>query len=95
METSKCELCGEEMTEQDGTMFRYHGYARDCPNPPLKKKGINIEPYLREELKNGAIDFSLRAHIENGSLYIYIHPQGKDGKTMDYEVKDDQLFLRY
>lgn len=34
---NNCELCGEPMTEEDGQMFRYHGYARDCPKTPLKK----------------------------------------------------------
>lgn len=59
------------------------------------KKGVNIEPYLRSEIEKGNIDFSIRATIENGYVFLYIHPYGKAGETMDYEAKDDQLFLRY
>lgn len=60
------------------------------------RKGVNIEPYLRAGLEQGIIDYSLRAHIgSDGFVYLYIHPTGKDGDTMDYEVKDDQLLLRY
>lgn len=60
------------------------------------KQGVNIEPYLRTEIERGNIDFSVRAKIDtDGFVYIYIHPTGRDGETMDYEVKDDQLLLRY
>jgi len=97
--------CNWEKTTNEQCEYKdTHFY---CPHPEhactcvretmtSTKKGVNIEPYLRSELEKGNIDFSVRARIgADGYVYIYIHPTGKDGETMDYEVNDDQLFLRY
>jgi len=51
-----------------------------------------LSEYFRENAKNGIIDFSLRAFVQqNGIITFYIHPDGKDGETLDYEVNGNDL----
>ena len=47
----------------------------------------NFEEYLRSELANGLIDFSIRAQEIDGVITFYIHPDGRDGGTQDYAVR--------
>ena len=51
----------------------------------------NLEEYLRCELKNGIIDFSIRAQEIDGVISFYIHPDGKDGGTQDYTVRGENV----
>jgi hypothetical protein len=46
----------------------------------------DLEEYLQQEIKEGKIDFVLRASESDGGIKFYIHPLGKDGSTMDFEV---------
>jgi hypothetical protein len=51
-----------------------------------------LEQYLRDELANsGAIDFSLRASVSDGSVRFYIHPTNRAGMTVDFEIKGNTL----
>ena len=51
-----------------------------------------FETYLREALANGIIDFRIRASLAaDGRVVFYIHPDGKDGETADYEVSGKTL----
>lgn len=51
-----------------------------------------LESYLREALTTGVIDFQLRASTAgDGRVVIYIHPDGKDGETADFEVAGNRL----
>jgi hypothetical protein len=43
---------------------------------------VTLEEYLRYELEQGKIDFSMRAEVRSdGRVMVYIHPTGKDGVT--------------
>lgn len=43
---------------------------------------MTLEEYLRYELSEGKIDFRFRAaSYDGGPVEIYIHPDGKAGKT--------------
>lgn len=42
---------------------------------------MTLEDYIKFEYEQGKIDFTFRAHVWNGVVTIYIHPQGKDGTT--------------
>ena len=51
-----------------------------------------LEEYLKESVKADAIDHTMRASVDGeGKVTFYIHPQGKDGDTQDYEVKGNAL----
>lgn len=55
-----------------------------------------LEKYLRDELARGIIDHQLRARInEEGVVVFYIHPAGKDGCTVDFSVKYNDLITLY
>jgi hypothetical protein len=54
-------------------------------------EGITLEDYLRSELREGKIDFSIRASLFHGSVRFYIHPDGRDGGTKDFEVRKNNL----
>lgn len=43
--------------------------------------GMTLEEYLKYEFAGGKIDFSLRTHVYEGRVEIYIHPTGRDGNT--------------
>lgn len=42
---------------------------------------MTLEDYIKQEYAEGKIDFAFRAHVWDGKVTIYIHPQGKDGRT--------------
>jgi hypothetical protein len=51
-----------------------------------------LEEYLRDSLKAGVIDHSLRAQIDiQGRLTFYIHPAGVSGDTLDFSVTGNTL----
>lgn len=54
-------------------------------DPP--KEATSLFEFFKLELAEGKIDFALRAaETEDGHIYFYIHPQGKDGRTGDFYV---------
>lgn len=56
---------------------------------------VSFEHYLLKEFEEGKIDFHLRVHVEGeGHPVFYIHPQGKDGTTLDYIVLNNCLLAR-
>ncbi len=55
---SLCELCGEPLTEEDGKMFRYHGYARECPKPPKKIEELENKVKHQNECSSSSGDNS-------------------------------------
>lgn len=52
-----------------------------------------LENYLRNADEYlGIIDFKIRANVEeNGNVTFYIHPDGFDGDTMDFQVVGNSL----
>lgn len=51
-----------------------------------------FEEYLCSEIAKGIIDFRLRVHInQEGEVVFYIHPLGKDGRTVDFTVLDNTI----
>lgn len=42
---------------------------------------MTLEDYFKYEYADGKIDFSLRIHVWEGVVEVYIHPAGKDGTT--------------
>jgi len=76
------------------------GFASDLRsimgNDYVPRKGENgmqtFEGYLKEQNKNGVIDFSLRTMLNpSGGIDFYIHPTGIDGTTADFEVQDETV----
>lgn len=55
---------------------------------------MDFEKYLRTELADGKSEFRLVAMVKPGfqEITFYIHPLGKNGKTVDYLVEGDNLF---
>lgn len=61
--------------------------AEPQPEPPVEAK--TLFEFFKLELAEGKIDFALRAaETEDGHIYFYIHPQGKDGRTHDVYLAD-------
>ena len=56
---------------------------------PLKH--TSLEKYLRDNIKNGIIEFQLRASEGKNGIEFYIHPDGKDGDTLDFWVEGNLL----
>ncbi len=51
-----------------------------------------LEQYLRDNIIAQTIDFRIRASIDVlGLVSFYIHPDGKDGDTLDFYVSGDSL----
>lgn len=51
-----------------------------------------LENYLREAIEHGVIDFQLRTSLAgDGRVTFYIHPDGIDGDTADFEVAGNLL----
>lgn len=47
----------------------------------------NLHSYLTDGLRTGVIDYRLRVLTNpDGKLDFYIHPDGRDGETGDFEV---------
>jgi len=62
-------------------------------------KGDNMakqfEDYLRENIEKGIIDFSIRVGYDKyRGIEFYIHPDGKDGETLDFQVLGNGLILK-
>lgn len=52
----------------------------------------NLEQYLKESYEAGVIDFRIRQTVTGeGNVVFYIHPMGKDGETLDFMVKGNDL----
>lgn len=60
---------------------------------PKPRETITLDKYLRKEMAEGKIDFAFRAaETEDGHIYFYVHPQGKDGDTRDFYLNEqDQV----
>lgn len=55
------------------------------------KKEVNLEWFFRNNYPR-IIDYSLRTSIdEQGAIAFYIHADGKDSDTMDFEVHGNSL----
>lgn len=53
---------------------------------------LDIEAFLRAEMADGAVDFRVRPSVgEDGQMKFYIHPMGKDGLTLDFCVRKNNL----
>ena len=51
-----------------------------------------LERYFHENLDRDVIDFAVRArHYGNGQIGFYIHPNGRDGETLDFNVVGNEL----
>ncbi len=56
-----------------------------APNP-------HLSDYLAEHVKEGVIDFRLRAQIDSaGSVLFYIHPATHSGRTEDYHLQPGKV----
>ena len=65
----------------------------NCKTTKEVLKENNLERYFRNGLTYmNIIDYSLRVSMdENGVIAFYIHADGKDSDTMDFEVHGDSL----
>lgn len=58
-------------------------------------ESLTFEKYLRDLSDRGIIDFSLRTYPApqpySHMISMYIHPLGKDGKTLDFYVSENSL----
>ena len=53
---------------------------------------MTLEEYIQKETEEGKFDFHIRVYAWNeGVPRFYIHPQYKDGETLDFEVKGNNL----
>lgn len=52
---------------------------------------MDFETYLKENFKKNTIDYAIRAEVIEGKPRFYIYPNGKDGITLDFEVKGNEL----
>lgn len=51
-----------------------------------------LERYFHENMDRDVIDFAVRArHYGNGQIGFYIHPDGRDGETLDFHVVGNEL----
>ena len=51
-----------------------------------------LEQYFRESIAAGTIDFCIRARVDSlGLVSFYIHPDSKDGDTLDFYVSENTL----
>ena len=51
-----------------------------------------LEQYLRETYGKGIIDHQIRVSVDDKNrVTFYIHAQGHDSDTLDFEVKDNSL----
>lgn len=50
-----------------------------------------LEQYLKDDHDRGVVDHSIRAHEHEGKVTFYIHPSGKDGDTLDFQVQGNVL----
>ena len=53
-----------------------------------------LEQYIHENMDRDVIDFSVRARsFGSGRVGFYIHPDGRDGETLDFMVQGNTLEL--
>ena len=53
-----------------------------------------LEQYFHENMDRDVIDFSVRARsFGSGRVGFYIHPDGRDGETLDFMVQGNTLEL--
>lgn len=53
-----------------------------------------LEQYFHENMDQDVIDFSVRARsFGNGRVGFYIHPDDRDGETLDFMVQGNTLTL--
>ena len=50
-----------------------------------------LEQYLRANFQRGIVDFRVRALAHDESAQFFIHPMDKDGATVDFRVKGNEL----
>ena len=50
---------------------------------------MTFEEYLKTNWERGVIDFKLRCY--NDGTFFYIHPDGKDGETPQFEASGNTL----
>lgn len=51
-----------------------------------------LERYFHENMDRDVVDFAVRArHYGNGQIGFYIHPDGRDGETLDFYVAGNEL----
>jgi hypothetical protein len=56
---------------------------------------MTLERYLRKAIIEGKIDHAIRASISaKGNVVFYLHPQGKDGDTLDFRVEGNTVLRR-
>jgi hypothetical protein len=49
---------------------------------------MTLEAYFRAEFAEQKIEHSLRAHVADGVVEIYIHPTDRDGRTTPLLIVD-------
>lgn len=56
-----------------------------------------LQQYLEQNVAHGVIDFDLRANVDadTGEVTFYIHPEGKDGETLDWVTEGNQVRSRW
>lgn len=78
-----------------GLENRRHGntWAFDSSTRRHKKGEMKtLYEYLKENIAKGVIDFSIRAgYNRDGEIELYIHPDSKDGETLDFLVLGNEL----
>jgi len=53
-----------------------------------------LEQYMKENLDDEIIDHAVRAsRDEYGTVRFYIHPDGHDGDTLDFRVRDGNVVV--
>lgn len=58
----------------------------------MERPRSTFETFLRENVEREVIDFSMRASVDSsGTVRFYVHPSGKDGETLDFQVLDNAL----
>lgn len=60
----------------------------------MNKPSQSFEEYLRKNNTKMIIDHALRiSRNADNKIQFYIHPSGKDGETLDFEVEGNVLKL--
>ncbi len=52
---------------------------------------MTLGRYLDDSLAAGVIDHAIRTRRTEAGITFYIHPQGRDGKTLDFVVDGNIL----
>ncbi len=51
-----------------------------------------LEQYIHENMDRDVVDFAVRVRsYGNGKVGFYIHPEGRDGETLDFVVEGNTL----